>query len=259
MLDLYLAGPLDAKRYLAAKGAAVRERDAGDDHRPAALHLRRLLGRERGADARRDAAPAAAHRRLRAVGVALFYTALSMAISSLTTRRAVAAVATVLVLLVSSVVVGVAVESGGAPDELALLTYPASRPSSPWRTFGDERARPTGTRDRSCLDRARRRGLAGWIALGAAVLARQLPAPERATMSAVHNGAVDRGRGRVEVVRRRRRRLRRQLRRSGPGSPRCSARTVRASRRCCGCCAGSRGRRGERCASSAATRAGTSA
>ena len=55
------------------------------------------------------------------VGVALFYTAVAMAVSSLTTRRAVAAVAIVLVLLVPSIVVGVAIDSSGAATWLAVL------------------------------------------------------------------------------------------------------------------------------------------
>ena len=71
--------------------------------------------------------------------MALFYTAVAMAVSSLTTRRAVAAVAIVLVLLVPSIAVGVAVESSGAPDELALLAPPSVAPEFAWRVFGDTR------------------------------------------------------------------------------------------------------------------------
>ena len=108
MLDLYLAGPLDVKRYLAAKWAAVASRDARDDGRPAALHPRRRT-RSR-TPGRRSARRRSCCCRIvvSGIGVALFYTALSMGVSSLTTRRAVAAVATVLVLLVPSIAVGVA-------------------------------------------------------------------------------------------------------------------------------------------------------
>ena len=135
--------------------------------RPAALHLRRLLDR--------DARPTLGGTPLlvlrivvSGIGVALFYTALSMAISSLTTRRAVAAVATVLVLLVSSVAVGVAVESSGAPDELALLTpgVATELPGGRSATNGPADGHTAISRVSTGLVVA---GLAGWIALGAAV------------------------------------------------------------------------------------------
>lgn len=168
MLDLYLAGPLDVTRYLAAKWAAVAGvmsvmtvgpqlfilvaytvENAGPSLRETPLLLLRIV--------------------VSGIGVALFYTAVAMGVSSLTTRRAVAAVATVLVLLVPSIAVGTAVESGGAPDELALLT-PAVATEYAWRVFDDVRG-PLHT------DRPIERlstgfvvaGLAGWVALGTAV------------------------------------------------------------------------------------------
>ena len=52
------------------------------------------------------------------IATALLYTALSMAVSSFTTRRAAAAVATVLLLFVPTTVVRSAIDSTGAPDEL---------------------------------------------------------------------------------------------------------------------------------------------
>ena len=70
--------------------------------------------------------------------MALFYTAVAMGVSSLTTRRAVAAVATVLVLLVPQIAVGVAVESSGAPVELTLLT-PGVATEYAFRVFGEAR------------------------------------------------------------------------------------------------------------------------
>jgi ABC-2 type transport system permease protein len=168
MLDLYLAGPLDVKRYLTAKWAAVAAvmlvMTAGpqlfilaayavENAGPSALGTPLLLLRILGAG----------------LGVALFYTAVSMAVSSLTTRRAVAAVATVLVLLVPSIATGVAIDSSGAPDELALAG-PGVATEFAWRVFGDTRKASDGhppiSRVSTGLVVA---GLLGWVALGAGV------------------------------------------------------------------------------------------
>ena len=168
MLDLYLAGPLDVRRYLAPKWAAVAGVmlvmtvgpqlflllsyavvGAGPSLREGPLLLLRIV--------------------VSGVGVALFYTAVAMGVSSLTTRRAVAAVATVLVLLVPQIAVGVAVESTGAPDELTLLT-PSVATEYALRVFGETRdaldGGPAIGRVSTGLVVA---GLAGWIVLGAAL------------------------------------------------------------------------------------------
>jgi hypothetical protein len=168
MLDLYLAGPLDVRRYLAPKWAAV-----------AGVMLVMTVGPQLfllvsyavvGAGPSLGEAPLLLLRIVvSGVGVALFYTAVAMGVSSLTTRRAVAAVATVLVLLVPQIAVGVAVESTGAPDELTLLT-PSVATEYALRVFGE-------TRDALDGDPAIGHvstglvvaGLAGWIVLGAAV------------------------------------------------------------------------------------------
>jgi ABC-2 type transport system permease protein len=165
MLDLYLAGPLDVKRYLAAKWAAVAGvmltmtvgpqlfilvaftvESAGPPLRDAPLLLLRIV--------------------VSGIGVALFYASVAMGVSSLTTRRAVAAVATVLVLLVPFIAVEAAVESGGAPDELALLT-PAVARQFAVRVFDDvpDTDVPIGRLSTELVVA----GLAGWIVLGAAV------------------------------------------------------------------------------------------
>ena len=104
------------------------------------------------------------------VGVALFYTAIAMAVSSLTTRRAVAAVAIVLLLLVPSIVVAVAIESSGAPDELALVAPLDVAPEFAWRVFGDPRDTVTDPPPITLVSTGLVvAALAGWIALGAAV------------------------------------------------------------------------------------------
>lgn len=92
-----------------------------------------------------------------------------MGISSLTTRRAAAAVAIVLVLFVPGIGVAAAVESGGAPDELALLT-PAVVTEFAWRVFADVRV-PLDVD--LPIERLSTKlvvaGLVGWIVLGVAV------------------------------------------------------------------------------------------
>jgi ABC-2 type transport system permease protein len=168
MLDLYLAGPLDVKRYLAAKWAAVLSvmlvmtvgpqlfilaaftvEGAGPPLADVPLLLLRIV--------------------VAGIGVALFYTALSLAVASLTARRAVAAVSIVLVFFVPSTVVAVAAESGGAPDELALLTTEVAFEYA-WRTFDDVRGPLDAEAPIQHLSTELVvAGLVGWIALGAGI------------------------------------------------------------------------------------------
>jgi ABC-2 type transport system permease protein len=168
MLDLYLAGPLDVKRYLGAKWAAV-----------AVVMLTMTVGPqlfilvaytvEGAGPPLRDTPLLLLRIAVSGIGVALFYTAVAMGVSSLTTRRAVAAVATVLVLLVPSIAVGTAVESGGAPDELALLT-PGVATEYAWRVFDEVRAPfEVDTAIERLSTELVVAGLCGWIVLGAGV------------------------------------------------------------------------------------------
>jgi ABC-2 type transport system permease protein len=168
MLDLYLAGPLDTRRYLCGKWAAV-----------ATVMLAMTIGPQLfvlAAYTVEGAGPSAGNTPLllvrivvSGVGVALFYTAVSMAVSSLTARRAVAAVVIVLLLLVPQIVTGVAVSSRDAPPELALLSRSVATEFA-WRVYGDKRDTSEGTpaiaRVSTSLVLA---GLAAWIAAGAAV------------------------------------------------------------------------------------------
>ena len=169
MLDLYLAGPLDVTRYLAAKWATVLSvmlvMTAGPQ-----LFLLAAYGIEnKGPSA--TGTPALLLQILGAgIGVALFYTAIAMAVSSLTTRRAVAAVAIVLLLLVPSIVVGVAIESSGAPDELTLLAPLDVAPEFAWRVFRETRATDTDAPPIADVSTGLVvAGLVGWIVLGAGV------------------------------------------------------------------------------------------
>jgi len=166
MLDLYLAGPLDVKRYLAAKWAAVATVMLAMTAGPQLFILAAYAVENAGPSA--TGTPSLLLRILVAgIGVALFYTAVAMAVSSLTTRRAVAAVAIVLVLLVPSIAVGVAIESSGAPDELALLT-PGVATEFAWRVFGEARTPSDGDPPISHVSTGLVVvGLAGWVALGA--------------------------------------------------------------------------------------------
>jgi ABC-2 type transport system permease protein len=169
MLDLYLAGPLDVTRYLAAKWGTVVSVMLVMTAGPEIFLLAAYDVEGKGPSA--AGTPLLLLRILGAgLGVALFYTALAMAVSSLTTRRAVAAVAIVLLLLVPSIAVGVAIDSSGAPDELALLAPLDVAPEFAWRVFGDAHDtssdQPAITRVSTGLIAA---GLVGWIALGAAV------------------------------------------------------------------------------------------
>ena len=77
--------------------------------------------------------------RILAAGVvtALLYTALSMAVSSFTTRRAAAAVGVVLLIVVPASVVRPAIESADAPDGLDLLRWPFVAAEFAYRIFGE--------------------------------------------------------------------------------------------------------------------------
>ena len=70
------------------------------------------------------------------VALGLFYTAIAMGVSSLTTRRSAAAVAIVLLAIVPNLAITILVQEADAPDELALL-QPAIGEELAWRIFGD--------------------------------------------------------------------------------------------------------------------------
>jgi ABC-2 type transport system permease protein len=136
MLGLYLAGPLDRNRYLAGKGLAVVAVMLLITVGPLLFMLVAFVLAGHGPSA--GDIPTLLLRILASgVATALLYASLSMAISSFTTRRAAAAVATVLLLFVPVSVVRSAIESAGAPNELDLLSFPFAAADLSYRIFGE--------------------------------------------------------------------------------------------------------------------------
>jgi len=136
MLGLYLAGPLDRTRYLAAKGAGVLGAMLLITLGPLLFMLLAFVLAGLGPSA---ASTPKLLLQIFAVGTvtALLYAALSMAVSSFTDRRAVAAVGVVLVLFVPAIVVRSAIESAGAPNALDLFSSPFVVANLAYRIFGE--------------------------------------------------------------------------------------------------------------------------
>ena len=136
MLGLYLAGPLDRNRYLAGKAVAVVAVMLLITLGPLLFMLAAFVLAGHGPE---SVDMPALLLRILASGVvtALFYASLSMAVSSFTTRRAAAAVATVLLFFVPALVVRSAIESADAPNELDLLSFPFVVAELSYRIFGE--------------------------------------------------------------------------------------------------------------------------
>jgi ABC-2 type transport system permease protein len=136
MLGLYLAGPLDRTRYLAAKGAGVLGAMLLITLGPLLFMLLAFVLAGLGPSA---ASTPKLLLQIFAVGTvtALLYSALSMAVSSFTDRRAVAAVGVILVLFVPAIVVRSAIESAGAPNALDLFSSPFVVENLAYRIFGE--------------------------------------------------------------------------------------------------------------------------
>jgi ABC-2 type transport system permease protein len=136
MLGLYLAGPLDRTRYLVAKGAGVLAVMLLITLGPLLFMLLAFVLAGFGPSATETPELLA---RIFAVGIvtALLYAALSMAVSSFTSRRAAAAVGVVLLLFVPATIVQPAIESAGAPNELSLLGSPFAAFELAYRIFGE--------------------------------------------------------------------------------------------------------------------------
>lgn len=112
MLGLYLAGPLDRIRYLAAKAAAIVSVLAVVTLGPTLLLLIGFSLADFGPDGALAVVKTLARIVASAAVVTAWYTALSMAVASLTDRRAFASAGIILTVLITSSVVSALVSSG---------------------------------------------------------------------------------------------------------------------------------------------------
>ena len=166
MLGLYLAGPLDRTRYLAAKSAAVLGVMLAITLGPLLFMLLAFVVAGYGPTA--GETPGLLLRIVASgVATALAYAAVSLAVSSFTTRRAAAAVAVVLLLLVPVSVVRSAIEAADAPNALDLLSLPFVAAELSYRIFGEKPNSGEPIEELSTWLVVA--GLGAWVAAGAAV------------------------------------------------------------------------------------------
>lgn len=136
MLGLYLASPLTRNTYLLAKAFAVTSILALVTLGPPLFMLvaRTIAGS--GPDGPAALALLFARVVLAGVAVAVLYTALSLAVSSVTTRRAAASAAIIFILIGTSVVSDALIHGADAPAALFLIDLLNLPPELVYRIYG---------------------------------------------------------------------------------------------------------------------------
>jgi ABC-2 type transport system permease protein len=121
MLGLYLASPLNRDTYLLAKAAAVALVLAIVTLGPPLLLLIGNTVAGRGPDGPADFLLLLVRMVAAGVAVSALYTALTMAVSAVTTRHAAASAAIIIILLTSGIVANSLIEGAGASEYVALF------------------------------------------------------------------------------------------------------------------------------------------
>ncbi len=138
MLGLYLASPLNRDTYLAAKFAAIAAVLATMTLGPPLLMLIAFTLADAGPDGVTGWLTELGRILASGTALAVFWTALSLALSSLTTRRSLASVGIFVGLLASSAVGDGLAAGAELGDSYALLNLVGLPFEAVWRIFGDQ-------------------------------------------------------------------------------------------------------------------------
>ena len=138
VLSLYLASPLTRMTYLLAKASAVAIVIMGVTVGPPLLLLIGLMMQSAGPDGPLEVIKVLIRILESGIFLALLYTSISMAIASLTDRRAVAAAATLFVLVGSAIVSETLIEGLGASLNLRALNLSGGPLELVVKIYGEE-------------------------------------------------------------------------------------------------------------------------
>ncbi len=150
MLSLYLASPLTRDTYLVAKAASVLTVLLTVTLGPLLLLLLAYTVEGAGPDSVGDFVVLLGRILVAGVTVALLWTALSLAMSSATSRKAFASAAIIVTILVSGIVVGILSSSDGLdfPDWLGIFDFFSLPFELTTRIFGERNVNDDGAASR---------------------------------------------------------------------------------------------------------------
>ncbi len=138
LLGMYLAAPLNRASYLLTKTAAIAAVLAIATVGPPVLLLVANVLQDQGPDGIGDLVVLAVRVLAAGVVVTLLYTAITVAVSSLTDRRAFASAAVLLLLVLSGSIAGILVEELDAPEGVGLVALNRVALDSVRVVYGEE-------------------------------------------------------------------------------------------------------------------------